>query len=200
MVSSYLQFFISKRIDFSNENLLKDELEKGNHNALIFLMETYQKPLCTYIYNLSRDYELAQDVVQEVFIKIWEDKDKIQSVSFVNRYLYKSVYYGFLNKLRKDKRMISIKEEHMQTFDEIIEDDDELQNQMKLISLEVQKLPQRCKETFTLSKNEGLNNTEIANYMNVSSRTVEAQMNKAFSILRENLNLKDKKTTAIYLP
>lgn len=174
-------------MDYSNENLLKNELQKGNHNALRFLMEKYQKPLLNYLYILSRDYELTQDVVQEVFIKIWEERDNIQSVSFVNRYLYKSVYHRFLNKLRKAKRLIPIGYKHLQALDEILENDDVLQNQMKALNLEVQKLPKRCKEAFILSKKEGLTTKEIANYMNVSSKTVEAQMNKAFSILRENL-------------
>ena len=59
------------------------------------------------------------------------------------------------------------------------------------------KLPPKCKETFLLSKQEGLTNIEIANFMNVSIRTVESHMNKAFRILREKL--KDKVKPILFL-
>lgn len=175
--------------DFSNENLLKNELEKGNHKALIFLMDKFHKLLCTYVYSLSRDYELTQDIVQEVFIKIWEDRDRIQNIKNVRSYLYKSVYNGLLNQWRKNSKMLPVEEEHLQALTEIVDQDNDelLQQQIKLVHSEVQNLPIRCKETFLLSKQDGLTNIEIANYMNVSTRTVEAQMNKAFKILREKL-------------
>ena len=72
------------------------------------------------------------------------------------------------------------------------ESEEELWAQIKLVNQEIQNLPPKCKETFLLSKKEGLTMIEIAEFMNVSKRTVESQMNKAFRILREKLSDKIK--------
>ena len=72
------------------------------------------------------------------------------------------------------------------------ESEEELWAQIKLANQEIQNLPPKCKETFLLSKKEGLTVIEIAEFMNVSKRTVESQMNKAFRILREKLSDKIK--------
>ncbi len=180
------------KTDFSNNTILKDELEKGNHQALVFLMNSYHHSLCLYVYSLSNDYEKAQDIVQNVFVKLWEKRHKAQSIKSVKGFLYTSVYNGFIDQWRKDKRMLVIEEKHLEALNYIIENENEnlLKKQIILVKLEIQKLPPRCKETFLLSKQDGLTNIEIANFMNVSNRTVEAQMNKAFKILRKKL--KDK--------
>lgn len=186
-------------IDFLNDFVLKKELETGNQQALVFLMDKYHKPLCLYIHSISNNYELSQDIVQNVFVKIWEDRSRIQSINHIKSFLYKSAYNGFLNQFRKDKRILTIKEHHLKALYEIIENEDDysLQKQIKLVKLEIEKLPVRCKQTFLLSKQDGLTIIEIADYMNVSTRTVEGQINKAFKILREKL--KDKIKPILFL-
>ncbi|GAA3584601.1 RNA polymerase sigma factor [Snuella lapsa] len=176
-------------LDFSDQKILTRELEKGNHLALVYLMDTYHKPLCAYIYSLSSDYEGAQDIVQNVFIKVWMDRHKLHAVKSIRNFLYKSVYNGFIDQWRKDKRMLAIEAKHLENLNTIIEDnsDELLEKQIALINIEIENLPQKCKETFLLSKREGLTNIEIADFMNVSIRTVESQMNKAFRILRKKL-------------
>ncbi|MGX1930997.1 sigma-70 family RNA polymerase sigma factor [Flagellimonas sp. 2504JD4-2] len=166
---------------------------------MVFLMDTYHQSLCLYVYSLSSDYELAQDIVQNVFIKLWENRQKSKTIKSIRKYLYKSVYNAFANHWRKDRKMLAIEEKHMTALHQIFENEDEdlFRKQVKLVQQEVQKLPPRCKKTFLLSKQEGLTNIEIANFMNVSIRTVEAQINKAFNILRERL--KDKVEPILFL-
>ncbi len=185
------------KVDFSNNKIVKNELEKGNHQALVFLMNTYHHSLCLYIYSLSNNYEEAQDIVQNVFLKLWEKRSKAQSIKSIKSFLYASVYNGFIDQWRKDKRMLIIEEKHLEALNQIVENEVLLKKQIKLVNLEIQKLPSRCKETFLLSKQDGLTNIEIANFMNVSTRTVEAQMNKAFRVLREKL--KDKIKLMLFL-
>lgn len=186
-------------MDFSDDNILKNELEKGNQKALVFLMNNYHQPLCMYVFSLSNDYELAKDIVQNVFIKIWNKRKKIQSIKSIKSFLYRSAYNSAIDEWRKDKKMLPIEQKHLQALNEIVEDKNEdlLQNLIKLVRQEIQKLPPRCKETFLLSKEDGLTNIEISNIMNVSVRTVETQMNKGFKILREKL--KDKVNPILFL-
>ena len=75
--------------DFSNSDLLKQELSKGNEQALVFLMDTYHRPLCLYVYSLYNDYDGAKDIVQKTFIKIWEHRDRMGSVRSIKGFLYK---------------------------------------------------------------------------------------------------------------
>lgn len=191
--------FCTLKVYFSNNKTLKDELEKGNHQALAFLMNTYHQSLCLYVYSLLNDYDGAQDIVQNTFIKLWEKRGKVQSIKSIKRFLYKSVYNGFIDQWRKDKRMLMIEKKHYEALEQIVDNENEelLKKQIELVKLEIQKLPPRCKETFILSKQDGLTNIEIADFMNVSTRTVEAQMNKAFKILREKL--KDKIKPILFL-
>lgn len=175
--------------DFLNEENLKKELAKGNHKSIVFLMDLYHQPLCLYAYSLSNDYDKAKDIVQSVYIKIWEEREKIQHIKSLKRYLYKSVYNNFIDLWRKDKRILFIEKKHLQAIEKIVENEnrDELQEQIKLVNLAIEDLPPKCKKTFLLSKKEGLTNIEIAEFMNVSIRTVETQISKAFRILRKKL-------------
>ncbi|MEE9364863.1 MAG: sigma-70 family RNA polymerase sigma factor [Cellulophaga sp.] len=182
------------KIDFSDDKTLKNELEKGNHQALVFLMDKYHHPLCLHIYSLSNNYEGAQDIVQNVFLKLWENKSKTQSIKSIKNYLYRTSYNGFIDYWRKDKKMLSLEKIHLETLNTITEDNNEplLKKQISLVKREIQKLPPKCKETFLLSKKEGLTNLEIASILNVSVRTVESHINKAFKILRKKLQNKTK--------
>ncbi|MBC6999817.1 RNA polymerase sigma-70 factor [Cytophaga sp. FL35] len=154
-------------------------------------MDSYHHRLCVYVYSLTHDQDSAKDIVQNVFIKLWEQKDRLMHVESLRSFLYKSVYNGFLNHLRSERRMLTIEEKHMERLYQIIEEDEELvEKQIVLIRTEIQNLPPKCRETFMLSKGEGLTNIEIANFMNVSLKTVENQMSKAFKILRKKLQHK----------
>tara|TARA_R110002096_G_scaffold334375_1_gene528164 strand:+ start:12010 stop:12621 length:612 start_codon:yes stop_codon:yes gene_type:complete len=177
-------------INFLNEEILKNELQKGNHKALVFLMNTYHHSLCLYAYSLSNDNDGAKDIVQDVFIKLWEDREKIQSIKSIKSFLNRSVYNGFVDQWRKDKRMLSIELKHIQALEQVIEDDNNLTDQIELVNLAIENLPPKCKETFLLSRKEGLTNIEIAEFMNVSVRTVETQVYKAFHMLRKSLKEK----------
>ncbi|MFV0540352.1 MAG: RNA polymerase sigma factor [Aestuariibaculum sp.] len=176
-------------MDFSNNITLKTQIRKGNSGALAYLVNQYHKPLCAYVYGLSNDYELAQDIVQMVFIKIWEDRKKVERIKSIEKYLYRAVYNRLLNHWRDNKKFLIVEAQHLEHLQAYVENEtqDSLKQQLEIVEREIQNLPQKCKETFLLSKQEGLTNLEIANFMNVSLRTVETQISKAFKILRKKL-------------
>ena len=181
-------------LDFSNENILKDELKNGNHLALDYLMSTYHLSLCAYVHNLSNDYEASKDIVQNVFIKVWEDRINIHNIKSIKSFLYKSVYNRFIDQWRKDKRMLSLEMKHLEALNYIVEYDnqDVILKQVEMINLEIKKLPKKCRTIFLLSKQEGLTNIEISEFLGISLRTVESHINKAFRRLRKALKHKIK--------
>ncbi|MCF7567186.1 sigma-70 family RNA polymerase sigma factor [Sabulilitoribacter arenilitoris] len=173
----------------NNEILIK-ELSNGNEKALDYLMDNFHQPLCAYASSLCHDHDTSKDIVQNVFIRLWVKRKEIKDIRSIKDFLYKSVRNEFIDEQRKEKRRsLAYEERYIQSLNAIVENHDEelLKKRISLIQLEIEKLPKRCKETFLLSKKEGLSNSEIATYMKVSIKTVERQMTKAFDILRVKL-------------
>lgn len=167
-------------------------LKKGNSKSYSFLVDTYHNMLCSYAYGLTNDRDLAKDVVQNVFISIWRTRLKLKDDFAVKSYLYRSVYNEFLNQNRNLKSVVPLDKKHIDALSFIVEEEDEksLEKLMILVRREIENLPVKCKRTFLLSKQEGLSNIEIAEYLNVSVKSVEAHMTKAFAKLRETLGSK----------
>ncbi|PQJ72178.1 RNA polymerase sigma factor [Polaribacter butkevichii] len=176
---------------YTTNNILIEALKKGSPRAYTFLVETYHQKLCIYAYGLIHDHDTAEDIVQNVFLKTWTNREKLKTDLPINSYLYKSVYNEFIDQYRKQKKIFPLDKKYIDTILTFIEDDDtSFDNLIDDVKQEIQNLPKKCKETFLLSKEEGLTNIEIAEYKNVSLKTVEAHMTKAFSILRLKVGLK----------
>jgi len=113
--------------------------------------------------------------------------------------LYKSVYNEFIDQYRKDLSISVLERKYIEVLDSFIEvkEENETKRLITLVEKEIEQLPNKCKETFLLSKKNGLTYREIADYQNVSVNTVEKQMVKAFSILRKKL--KDKMISLLFI-
>ncbi|MBT4825960.1 MAG: sigma-70 family RNA polymerase sigma factor [Flavobacteriaceae bacterium] len=186
-------------VDFSNDKILLKEFRKGNEQALNFIMHHHHKPLCFYAYSLSNDQDGAKDIVQNIMINIWEKRKMLPDIKNFKNYLYKSVYNEFLNQMRTTGRMMIFEKEFFEAINELVFNEEEslTHQKIELLQSEIEKLSPRCKETFLLSKKEGLTYIEIADYLEISTKTVENNMIKAFSILRKKM--KEKFNTLILL-
>lgn len=173
-------------------NFIKDidlinALKKGDSKAYTFLVNQYYHKLCVYAFSLTKDHDLSEDIVQNVFMAIWNRKHNLKAEFVIKSYLYKSVYNEFIDQYRKEKSVLSLEKKHFDALSCIVEeeDDNSLEKLIKLVKKEIENLPPKCKQTFLLSKQEGLTNIEIAEFLNVSIKSVEAHITKAFSILRK---------------
>ncbi|WP_298344236.1 sigma-70 family RNA polymerase sigma factor [uncultured Algibacter sp.] len=175
-----------------NNISLINGLKKGDSKAYSLLVDTYHNKLCVYAYQLTNDRDYAKDVVQNVFINIWRIRLKLKDDFAVKSYLYRSVYNEFLNQERNRVHAIPLDKKNIDALSSILEEEDEksLDRLMNLVKREIENLPPKCKQTFLLSKQEGLTNIEISEYLNVSIKSVEAHMTKAFSILRKTVGEK----------
>ena len=177
--------------DLNNIEFLK-KLKKGNQEAYSYLVDKYHHELCVYAGSLSRDMYLAEDIVQNVFLKLWEKRDKLNTKFSIKGFLYRSVYNEFIDQYRK-KSNLAIVEEHYNNKLKAIaseETSNETANLIALVKKEIQNLPTKCKQMFLLSKQQGLTNVEIAQYLNITTKAVERQMSRAFSTIRKNLGKK----------
>ena len=177
---------------YPNQISFLKSLKNGDSKAYTFLVDTYHHKLCLYAFSLTNDHDLSKDIVQNVFIRIWEVRKKLKDEFNFKSYLYKSVYNEFIDQYRKDKNVLALEKKHIDALSFVVEEEDEksLEKLIKLIKKEIQNLPPKCKQTFLLSKHEGLTNVEIAAYLNISIKSVEGHITKAFSTLRKTMENK----------
>ncbi|MDF2383688.1 RNA polymerase sigma-70 factor [Nostoc ellipsosporum NOK] len=138
-----------------------------------------------YAYTLLNDNEAARDAVQQVFLKLWEKRKELDEDRSVKAYLYTAVYHHCLNQIRHEK----VKRQHAAQPHETNTKDDpvihgELQRQ---IQETVAQLPPQCRLIFLKSRGEQKKYAEIAAELDLSVKTVEAQIGKALKILKEKL-------------
>ena len=179
-------------MDFDDNQKLINSLISGEEKAYISLLEKYHRQLNAYALTLTHEQALAQDIVQNVFLKTWRSRKKLNPQFSIRNFLYKCVYNEFLNHYQKNKAVVLLNEKYIEYTHEVAEeiDDNIIEKMMDIVNKEIQKLPPKCQRVFILSKKEGLTNNEISDYLNISIKTVEAQITKAFSILKTKLGEK----------
>ncbi len=172
----------------SNEAM--NELPAGNEAAFEQLYKLYFRELHAYAFSLVRDWDIAEEIVQGMFLRIWEKEENIQVTTSVRSYLYKSVYNRSLNHIRNQKVQLkyqtntahAMKDQAGNAAEKLATKELELTLQKAL-----NKLPEKCRAIFHLSRFEELKYKEIADKFNISIKTVEAQMGKALRILRQEM-------------
>lgn len=172
-----------------NTITLINGLKKGDSKAYSLMVDRYHNMLCVYVYQFTKDRDHAKDIVQNVFINIWRIRLKLNDDFAIKSYLYRSVYNEFLNQERNKMHAIPLDKKNIDVLSSIFEEEDErsVGQLMNLVKREIENLPPKCKRTFLLSKQEGLTNLEIAEYLNVSIKAIEAHMTKAFRVLRKTI-------------
>ena len=182
---------MSKQVSMSfddNKRLIQCLID-GDEKAYIFLFDKYYRTLHSYAVSLVQSREMAQDIVQNVFLKTWKSRKKLNAQYSIRNFLLKAVYNEFINSYQKNKAMMLLNRKYFESAQEVFEstDENEMYRMVKIMNKEIQNLPPKCKKVFLLSKKEGLTNYEISEYLNISNKTVEAQITKAFKMLKEKL-------------
>ena len=175
-------------------------LKKGTDSSYHFIVSTYNHMLCVHAYRFTNDFDKAKDIVQNVFIKFWNQRENLTDDFSVKDYLYKAVYNEFIDQYRKGKSVLNLDTKYFEAVNSAIEEDEENsdENLISSIKKEIENLPAKCKEVFLLSKKEGLSNLEIAEHLNTSVKSVEAHITKAFKILRKVLGSTTETILFIY--
>ena len=183
-----------KREDYNDNDVLLESLRSGDEKAFTYMIDNYHHRLCVYANSLIKNAYTAEDIVQNVFVRTWEQRGRLKPNHSIKSFLYKSVYNEFIDQYRKNQSLFTLEKNYHEALNSIVleEDSESFDKILTVVKKEIQNLPPKCKEVFILSKQEGLTNIEIAEHLNVSIKTVEAQITKAFSILRSSLEEKVK--------
>ena len=164
---------------------LKNEEEK----AFIELVDLYDRRMFGYALTLTNDHTFAQDILQNVFLRIWEKRKKLHIATSLQNFLFKSVYNEFINQYKKNRSTMVLEQKYFEALDKVLQSHSETswEKAMVRVNHEIEDLPPKCREVLLLSRKEGLTNVEISEYLKVSIKTVEAHLTKSFRVLRKRL-------------
>ena len=162
-------------------------LKKSDKRAFDVLFQRYWKRLYTYSYRIYPREKICEDIVQELFIDLWERREDVQ-IENLEGYLFRAVKYKIATHLRN----LKFDRVHIEVLDEIrveakIEQQLHYREFENYIQEEVAKLPRCCRNVFVLSRFEHYSNTEIAENLNISIRTVEKHISNAIRHLRHTV-------------
>ena len=169
------------------DSRLINSIKNGDVSAFEILFNKYYSPLCLYAVKLLLDLDSSREVVQNLFVYIWENRHNINIRYSVKSYLITAVRFN-CQRYRKNKAV-------MIPIDQISEPIDELYDSLELDELyqqlmeSIDELPEQCRKIFKMSRFEDMKYAEIANRLNLSIKTVEVQMGKALKILRNKYQI-----------
>jgi RNA polymerase sigma-70 factor, ECF subfamily len=170
----------------TEDDLIK-RLNNKDSSALRYLFDLHYLKLCQYAFTYLKDMNEAEDVVQNLFVDIWEKKGHLEIRQSLQQYLFRSVYYKCLNALEyKQVRKKHVQGGQYQLGESATSEDDREEKRMAIQNA-LDKLPERCKQVFVLSRFEELKYGEIAERLGISINTVENHMGKALRLLRAEL-------------
>jgi RNA polymerase sigma-70 factor (ECF subfamily) len=169
-----------------DSNLIINSLKKGDQKVFERLYSDYFEKLCFYLLNFTQDKEIIQDIVQDTFIKLWMNREKLTISSSLKSYLYKSVYNNFIDNYRERKKRDKRLESYYQSALYKIIDSDEEYKEQRLNKLNkcIDELPPKCKEVFTSIKLSGMKHKEVSSTLNISLKTVEGHVRKAYVFIK----------------
>lgn len=167
-----------------------DDVSVTDETAFEHLFKRFFRELHVYSYSILRDWDLAEEVVQTLFLKVWENGSWKRVETSVKAFLYRAVYHESLNVLRQHRvrqryqhrtmYVMRNEAEHPVTPVELNELEERIRQSLN-------RLPEKCRTIFQLSRFGELKYHEIASQLGISVKTVETQMGKAIRVLKHDL-------------
>lgn len=170
-----------------NQDRLLTGLKNGDKSIFEELYREYYTPLCFYCMRYLDNDEDSEEIVQDLFVKLWEKHEELEVNTSLNAYLYRAVQNYAFNHLSKKKtrEKYQLYQKH-----QIHNNFESGQNKLEeeelrvIVKKAILELPEKRREIFELSRYEGMRNAKIAEKLSISIKTVETQMTKALKYLR----------------
>ena len=176
--------------DLIFEQFLIEKLKSGDPDSFSDVFSAYYKDLIFFAYSFTNDLSSAEDIVQDTFIKLWEDHEKLIVTVSLKSILLKTIQNKCID-WHRHKKIINNHSTYIIDNSPLYEYDTDnyvLRSELEgRIDKAIANLPDKFKEAFEMSRFEGLKYEEIAVKLNVSLRTVEVRISKALELLRKSL-------------
>lgn len=180
------------------EKDIYEGIKNGDKNIFDLVFKSHYSGLCIFANDYLKSYDIAEEVVQEVFVTLWEKRSKIIIKTSLKAYLYRCVRNGCLNYIRdnstKDFKKVQIEEIKSRSDLMFIEIPDTVFDWAFTETMEheldetIESLPEQCRIIFNMSRYENLPYPKIAETLNISLSTVKTQMSRAVNKLREKMS------------
>lgn len=181
-----------------DENELLALASTGNEQAFATLFHTYKNKLYGYLYRITESNEITEDIIQEIFLKLWKDKSELIKITQFDGYLFKMAKNQTINAFKNAARQSLLLAEYFENQDiEVNSTENMIQfdETQKLLKEIVESLPPQQKLIFKLSREQYLKHEEIAEMLNLSPSTVKNHIIQALSTIKHKL----KYQAAIYI-
>lgn len=165
-------------------------LKNGDEKAFETLFWNYNEHVYHFFHSLLYNKSMAEDLTQNVFLKIWEKRKTIDTDQNFNAYLFtiarNLAYKETVNLLLSEKMTQNI-QQHLSDIDSLMEEQIDAESLRKYINNLIEELPPSRREIFRLSRYEHLSHKEIAEQLSISEKTVDTQLGRALRFLRDRL-------------
>lgn len=179
---------MSDSLPYKNDDKLLLLLADGNEEALKYIYEKYWQRMFMSAYQILKDREACEDIIQEIFIQLWQRRESITITSSLAAYLFAATKYQVFHHIRKsaDRPALfeGLEDRFLSEAPDIPFYAKELQ---QMINAAVDSLPEKCREIYKLSREQQLSYKAIAGQLQISTKTVENQISIALRKLREAL-------------
>jgi len=166
----------------------------------LFLL--FYPSLVSFAVSITRSKEVSEEIVSDVFLKIWEKRQQLDKVENLSFYLFTAVKNKCLNQLQDQKNRVNLEiNDAVIEFKSLYHDPEQRlisAETIKEIQKAVQDLPPRCRMIFKLVKEEGFRYKEVAELMQLSVKTVENQMSLAFKKIGSAVKLQHQQFTGVF--
>lgn len=182
---------------FDHDKQLSEAIIAGNDGAFKAFFERYSTPLFGYVLGLTKNQERAKDIVQMSFVSIWNRRTTLQPTNF-RPLLFTTAKNLFIDEYRSSVSRANLYAElSLDAIENEPMDREHTEQQIKKLRDIIETLPERCRDILRMTKLEGLSQQEVADYLGISVRTVEAQIRIAYNKIRERFDIDD--TTILFL-
>jgi RNA polymerase sigma-70 factor (family 1) len=175
----------------SNDLKILNNLKLGSPDAFKELFDLYYLPLSTYALKYCDSFSLAEDIVQDLFVKIWDEKLYMNFDNQIGPYLFKSIKNNALQASKQKNKYHFVKiEEHVNNmiFDENL-DIKYIEEEKKKLFAEIESLPTKCQEVFKAIVLDNLKYKEVALQLGISVNTVKTHYSRALKQLRHVIEI-----------
>ena len=184
-----VNIYKGEKVQLPDQEIIK-AIRQGDKDVFEQVFHVCYENLCQYAFTILRDMDEAEDIVQSMFMKVWERREELNIQQSMRSYLFRAVYHQCINQL--EHRTIKMKHREYGVYEgqHKVQQPEVFQDELSEdIRTAVNDLPQQCRTIFMMSRYEELRYAEIAKKLNISVNTIENQISKALRILR--LKLKD---------
>jgi RNA polymerase sigma-70 factor (ECF subfamily) len=179
---------IKKNLVF--EQFLIEKLRAGDPDSFSDIFSAYYTDMVFFAYSFIHELPASEDIVQDTFIKLWEDHEKVSVTVSLKSFLLKSIQNKCID-WHRHKKIVNNHSTYIINNSPLYEYDTDnyvLRSELEeRLEKAMANLPDKFKEAFEMNRNEGLKYHEIASKLNVSVRTIEVRISKALDLLRNSL-------------